>query len=1433
MRVAGCDLGKATAKLVVAEAAANGAVGIVEARVVTHDGRPFDALSTWVAELRADGCAALGVTGLHAQEVGPPALGGLPEDACLEAGLQARTDLSGPLRLVSIGARGYSVLARDSAGRVTFLENDKCSSGLGETMVKIASRFGLGIEDADRLARGAATSVPITARCSVFAKSEMTHFGNQGRPIDQLFRGYFESVARTVATLLARTRAEGPVLVVGGGSRIATVVDALRDLYGGDVRVPEGALLLEALGAAALAAEQARAEGPAPLPEDPAAMLHVSTRRFAVLGPARDAAWRVRRLEPSPVPPEAKHEPSILGLDLGSTGSKAVLTSVATGEAVLDLYDRTRGNPVEAAMRLTLAVLAERPDVRALAVTGSGREAVATVLRAAFPEAADRVVVHNEIVAHATAAIRCDEHGGKSLSVVEIGGQDAKFIQIVGGQIVESDMNKACSAGTGSFLEEQAQFYGVHDITELTRLATEAGRPPDLGQMCTVFVADAAAEAEREGASLADLFAGFQYSVIHNYVNRVMGERSFGERIFFQGKPASGPSLAWTLAAVTGREVTVPPNPGAMGAWGIALCALAELGAARLAGASTLDLSIVPAARVLERGEIRCQDPRCATYCRIDRTVVAVGLEKRSVLSGGACPKFELSSAGRPKLPVDAPIPFEERERALAPFLAGRAGPAVLAVPHVGALAGTLPFVVTLLSELGLGVKVLRGDAGALSRGEERTWSYDACAPVKIAHAVADGDADVLFFPKVTGVTDREGPGGRTCAMEQGLPEMVARSLAARGRAVRLVAPRLDLREGDAELGAAVAAALADLRVDPLRVPQAVRAARAAQDTWERDLAAIGARALAWGRAHGVPAVLVCGPQHVLHDPVVSAGIPGILRQNGVLAVPMDCLPVSPGTPALPRVVWGDSNRALRAALTARTRGDVYPLLLSSFGCGPASFTEHFFHMLLEGHPHTALESDGHGGGAGYVTRVQAFLHTVRQHDGRATAVPEGALRRLEPLPDTPITDERGSRLVALTMSDRFSALLAAVYRSFGFDAVPTGPSSAESLATGRRDCSGKECLPYQLLWGSFRRHLEEHPPDRRTVLLQVSGDGACRNCMFSVKDQISLGRMGLEDKVAVRHLRPEAALPIAFVTRIWATIVAWDLLHQMALYHRAGEVEPGASDRLYAGFCGELETLVARPARTGALGHAAEGRELAGLLERAAQAFASLPARPGRRRTVLLTGDVYVRVDDFASDGLARRLAERGLHVLLEPLSILGEYAAAERSSDLLGLPTGLVENAAYRVMMATIRRALVRRVQRHHPWLPMPSVGERIRASREVIARHPIGEAPITVGSVLHAWRDRQCDGVVVVSPWGCGPALVAESLLRHEQAIPLLFVYTDGSPIDERRLNGFAFRLRRAPARTGAVSTSRATARRPRVGRWCGNERRRPRTRRRASR
>lgn len=1406
LRIAAADLGKCTARLLTGTLE-SGRVVLESSSVVEHAGLPLEVLARWYAEREIASAAALGVTGLFADEVAAPALGGLPEDACLEAALELLPELVGPLNLVSVGARGYAVLVRDARGRVQFLENDKCSSGTGETMVKTATRFGMTLEQADRLAAGSDDSIAITARCSVFAKSEMTHFGNQGEPADRLFRGYFDSIARYVAALLGRVRVDGPVYLIGGGSRIVTLRQCLSAQLSTEVRLLEQGLMLEGLGALALAAEHATHGHARPLPQDAASLFQPKQRRIRTLEPARRWAERVTRLSAPPIPADAAEGPTVLGLDLGSTGSKAVLTSIETGEIVLDLYDRTRGNPVEAAQRLVRSLCDQvRADVRAIGVTGSGREAVATVLRAAFGDAADRVIVQNEIVAHATAAIRCDEHGGKSLSVVEIGGQDAKFIQIADGQIVESDMNKACSAGTGSFLEEQAIFYGVDEISEFTRLARESSSPPELGQMCTVFVAETAAEAHAQGYSVSDLFAGFQYSVIHNYLNRVMGQRTFGERIFFQGKPASGESLAWTLAAVSGREVVVPPNPGAMGAWGVGIWAREEL-AELLSSAAPLDLGAMLDARIVGKTEFRCDDKRCATLCRIERATVSVGGASQTVFSGGSCPKFELARASRPKLPVDAPSAFDEREALLKPYFEGVPGERTVDVPHVGSLAGWLPWTVTLLGELGLGVNVLRSTAASLTRGEEWCSAYDSCAPMKVAHGVAAGAGDTLFFPRFLDLSDRDGGNGKTCSTEQGMPVVLEQVLGARGLATRVVSPVVSFEQGPTAPGVLLALvdAVRELGVDPALLPRALHSAARAQAAYQRALAGIGRRTLGYGRAHGIPIVVVCGSEHVLFDRAINANIPTILRQNGVLALPMDCYSVPGHVDPVTSIAWVDARRAVRVALAAREAGDVYPLWLSSFGCGPSSFVEQVFDHLMHGFPHTCLESDGHGGSAGFVTRIQSFLHTVRQYGRRSSPTPARRLRVLEPVERKPLRAERDSRLVVLSIAGRLSEIAAASYRAFGYDAVASGPNSSATLAAGRSDCSGKECLPYQLLWGAFRTELTERPPEGRTTLVQVSGQGACRNCMFSMKDQISVEHLGLGERVGIRHFGAEDDVRTSFQTHFWAGTLAFDVLKQLWAYHRAVDPDGHEVDALDRRYGEELVALLEQPAPRGLAALRDRRRswsELLDLVGRAAEDYARLERHASPElRTVLVTGDIYLRVDDFANDGLVSAFAARGLRSLIEPVSVMVEYLSDANSDELIGLSRGVVEHVLSNTMGLRMRRSVYERVLPLHPWIARSEIPDMLERARPIIDGTPFGEAPITVGSVLAGWHERRCDGVVLVSPWGCGPALLAESLLRPQREIPMLFVYSDGSPLDGRRLNAFAHRLKRRPARTTA--------------------------------
>jgi hypothetical protein len=550
--------------------------------------------------------------------------------------------------------------------------------------------------------------------------------------------------------------------------------------------------------------------------------------------------------------------------------------------------------------------------------------------------------------------------------------------------------------------------------------------------------------------------------------------------------------------------------------------------------------------------------------------------------------------------------------------------------------------------------------------------------------------------------------------------------------------------------------------------------------------------------------VLVCGPLHVIHDPAINASIPTLLRQNGALALPMDCYPIPAHVPAMARLYWGEPNRYARAALAAREAGDVFPLMLTSFGCGPASFCEHILQALMEGYPHTILESDGHGGTAGFVTRIQAFLQGVRQHQAARTASwpanAEAAIHHAERATDNSPDLDRGVRYVFSASVDYLGPLFAAVYRSYGYDAVAAAPLSEANFACGKRDCSGKECLSYQMVWGSFREYLDRHPPDKPTRLMQVSGQ-MCRAGVFAIKDRIQLDKLGLGASVSVSPLRIAGTADMS--AKIWVGLTALDLLRQLYLFHVALQTREGESEQLYHGFCRQVIELVERPGSARAVVRGVQlGLDwvrMTTLLRDAAAAYAELARRApvGRElRTVFVSGDVLTKANDFANGGLYRMLAGEGVQVIVEPLCDFMEFLGLAHPALLFGRSATPPRSVAFLAGMGLVRGELYAKVRPLHPWLPVPAVRAAVARGSQVVDASTVGGAPLAVGNVLEQWDTGRYDGVILTCCWGCDNGLIEESLLRHRREIPTYFFYDDGTPIDERRISSFAFRLHRRP-------------------------------------
>ena len=356
----------------------------------------------------------------------------------------------GPFNVVRVGGSGYSVLTRDARGVVAFEANERCSAGTGETVEGLCNRLGRDLDEAVRLAEASPDGLVVTSRCAVFAKSELTHYANEGEDHGRLFRGLFEGVARNVHALYDRAKVDGPVLLVGHGALIAPLARRFEELAGVPVTVPAEAGVFEALGALHdLAASDAvtgrvsrRAGGAARpaaavWPDDPALLVRPSRHSVRALGPRRSAPARsstssARGVTSTPASRSSSASTSVPQAPrrLSSRWTESSPPTSTTG---------TDGNPVEAAKALVAEIRAMLPEPggrRRLDRVGArrgGARRPRRLSRARIP----RLMVENEIVAHATAAKQLDPDGGRSLSIVEIGGQDAKFINVQGGRILD------------------------------------------------------------------------------------------------------------------------------------------------------------------------------------------------------------------------------------------------------------------------------------------------------------------------------------------------------------------------------------------------------------------------------------------------------------------------------------------------------------------------------------------------------------------------------------------------------------------------------------------------------------------------------------------------------------------------------------------------------------------------------------------------------------------------------------------------------------------------------------------------------------------------------------------------------------------------------------------------------------------------------------
>ena len=1271
--------------------------------------------------------------------------------------------------VASLGGESFLVYSLAEGRIAHVLSHNKCAAGSGEFFVQQIGRMGIGLEEAIRRSFQGRT-VPLAARCSVHCKSDITHKLNRNEATpDDILHTLHDSMAEKVVSLLEKARQPlRRVLTIGGLSRNAAMLAALREkLPATEFVVLEESPCFEAWGCALLVRDEPRQRS-LTLPSQP---------RLDSLPPLHRQAGLVQAIA-APPPRTPPGTALVLGVDAGSTTTKAVLLDPSTRTTVASHYTRTHSDPVAATRECLRALVQQVGNLRVglVGTTGSARELVGAYLGTAY--------VYNEISAQAAGATHFDPEVD---TIFEIGGQDAKYIRLRNGVPIDYAMNNACSAGTGSFLEESAQGDLGVPLAQIAEIALAAPAPVRFKATCAAFINSDIRIAQQQGQSREDIIAGLVYAVATNYLTKVKGPRTVGHKVFLQGGVALNRAVGHAFAHSLDRPVVIPPSPELLGALGVALLALRRSGEA---SGGAVDLLTLAAPELKSPGHFTCG--ACQMRCRIDRFEVA----GRRFPFGGRCSLFESVWKKAPRTQA-APDLVEER----AALLFGPAngdtpgtGPRI-GIPKALTTYSLYPLYATFFSTLGFEVVLSDVDP----QGSLKAYS-GFCYPAQVAHGavldLARRGVGLVFLPHVTRMSQPAAAhDSYLCPVTQAGPYFLAKAFSQ----VRFLSPLLDLTQPDEAGATLVEMAVRELGARLDLAQEAWTAALRAQTAIECALRGLGQRALGQLLSQEKPGILLAGHSYNAYAREVSLSVGKKLSSMGVTAIPADCLmPLNAGPMA-----WHFSNQLLNAVALVRRHPQLFLLCVSNFSCTVDAFTLALAGSELGAKPYLVIEMDAHTADAGVQTRLEAFLDIIRNYQA-ARSAHRRPFRMCRLMAGGEVTRTNGER-VALNnprvklyfpnFSPYHSEALALAAGWLGLHAGEILPLDRRQLDLGLQCTSGRECLPLPICIGQLLEIHRRRAPDEIAGFYMLRGGAPC----------VADAYMGYLERFIVEHRLPDL---FPFVPGKENDYCGFDKLtlaqHTTPAMVVADILIEIEHVLLVAGTAASVDEL-RREWKRCVLEAVSLDRfhpAVTGLIER----LTALPRLrdPLTCPRVLVTGDFFTRFNPFFMEGVRDLYTARGIilkPVDLNDLLLYTAYNSTVETAQTWGMKPGnrALAKACSRIFQEDGQTYLQRwlayqaekRFEQYLRWcfrktgllVAAPNDASALfeKASTEV-SPQIYGEVIPTVGQGLGA-ESGGYDGIIVIGPFNCLPFRISEAILRPlslESGMPILTYETDGYPV-----------------------------------------------------
>lgn len=1085
--------------------------------------------------------------------------------------------------------------------------NGSCAGGTGAFIDQMAVLLDTDAAGLNELAKGAQTIYPIASRCGVFAKTDVQPLLNEGARREDIAASVLRAVVnQTIAGLACGRPIQGTVALVGGPLHyLSELRRAFREGLGlteEEMVVPPRGQIIVAYGAALVAAESDKLQ---PSIEDIQARLATANidassqvRLAPLFANSQERGDFEARAASEALPTASLNEArgaTFLGIDAGSTTFKLALID-AKGRILYESYCGNDGDVVGRARDEIAALYRALPvdeqgrplvHIAHAASTGYGEELV----KAAFALDSGEI----ETMAHLRAARQLDP---KVDFVLDIGGQDMKCMRVKDGVIDDVILNEACSAGCGSFLETFAQSMRC-SVQQFAQMALESTSPVDLGSRCTVFMNSRVKQAQKEGATLADIAAGLAYSVVKNALYKVIKLRDasqMGDHVVVQGGTFANDAVLRAFEIVSGRIPKRPVQAGLMGAYGAALIARDRGLASPQAASTILPFEALENFEVTQ-SHVRCKG--CGNACRL--TISDFG-EGRRFVAGNRC---ERGAAGGSAGSKDVPNVMEYRAKRLFSYEQSadeeRTLPSV-GIPRALNMYENYPFWFTFFDELGFRVRLSSPTSENQFRlGMDTIPSESVCYPAKVAHGhiaeLTRSDVDFIFMPCIRHEV-KEGTGSQNCfncPVVSSYPEALRLNCETdKSHGVPIVDPYLPYGD-DRRLARRLHEELEKLfaaqgeysgTAPTLRaVKRAVRRARAEDAAFKADVRRAGEKALQWMEQTGSRGIVLAGrPYH--DDPAVNHAIPNLIRELGFAVLTEDSVAhlAKPEGPLRTFNQWTYHARLYAAAKFVTTRADLELVQLNSFGCGLDAVTTDQVGEILQasGKLHTVLKIDEVSNTGAARIRLRSLAAALQM---RGAVAPHPKSTAYATVPFTKKMKREGYTIIAPQMAPTHFKLIEAALRGEGYRVEVLPADDPCAVDAGLRYVNNDICYPSILTTGQIMAAVESgrYDLDKLAVLIVQTG-GGCRATNY-----IALIRKALEQSgnghVPVISLsfsgiekNPGWKLSPRIIAKSYFSLVLGDVLSQCLLRTRPYERDIGSANELFEAWmrvcCENLPTM-------------------------------------------------------------------------------------------------------------------------------------------------------------------------------------------------------------------------------------------------------------------